>query len=309
MQGELVVKQGNGVVTRAIGPWQVRCSSWQETVSTVQASELATVLRAWQQVFSKEGTFAQTEFNTPSLLVRVDCAPSNSGLGIYEVEERPAGVGIAAAVNAGFATRLAVWRLTVPEFKVVVSPRRGEPGTDDYLWCPVAETDYLGLVLVRSEPDETEFHHLASRSISSIRTKGDKSYGVPLGWWREARSFERLPWQEGFCLKPCQGSKCRGVHVFPPKTSRPGGKAGSGASTKSQVERALEVAGRMYLQPYQPPLRRELEGLEYRVIWRLFFGFEPAKKSWIPLGGIWTGRASSFRIHGSSDSLSGPLVV
>lgn len=297
------------IVTRMIGPWEVRCASWQETVSAKQCAEMISVLQAWQKVFPPEDTYARAQFGTPSLLARIDCAPSESGLGIYEVEERPAGLGATVLMNSDFAARLAAWRATVPDFRVVVSSRRGAPGTDDYLWCPVAEEGYTGPVLVRAEPDETEYHHLAPRSIATLISKGDKSYGVPLGWWHEVKAGESLPWDEGFCLKPIQGSKCRGVHVFAPKHDRPGGKAGSGTSTRSQVERALDASGRMYLQAYQPPLRRLFEGKEYRVIWRFYFGYEPTSRAWVPLGGVWTGRVGTLRIHGSKDSLFGPLVV
>ena len=300
MSSELIREQ-------VIGPWRTLVSEQVATVPLTVITTLLAILRQWQGAFTCEDNFAQKNFGVPSLLVRIDCAPAlDGGVGIYEVEERPSGVGVTREINPDFRERLGAWLKGAPDFKVLVSPRRGSPGTDDFLWAELAESGYDGPLLIRAEPEETEFHHLAQRSISSLLTKGDKSYGRQLGWWKEV-GYEYfmygLPWDKGFCLKPKQSSKCRGVHIFPPASY---GEA-PGRSHRKQIRSALNKA-RLYLQPWVAPGSAVCGGEEYLVLWRIFFGYDVAKKDWRPLGGHWIGR-KNLRLHGATDAVHAPLLI
>lgn len=285
--------------------WEMIISQEEEVFPSWAVEEAQGWIQKWIPVFPREGTWVEKEYKVPSLIVRLDCTIVKEGtLGIYEIEERPAGLGIARAVNSQFASILEELRAEWPEFKVVVSPRRNGSG-DDYLWIETCSYQKAlkknNLLLVRAEPWEKEFHLFSSRAVAPVISKGDKLYGVTLGWWKKVSpsDFKSLPWEKGFVLKPLAGSKCRDVEIFHPDNLK-------GSSTKTRIRRVLERNGRMYVQDFFLPLDKEVMGENYFMVYRFFFGFSPKKKTYRPLGGIWMAR-KNLRLHGASDAISGPL--
>ncbi len=282
------------------GAWQSTVCSQADLFAAEMIGEGQETLALWQRLFPHEHTWVQEEHGVPSLIVRLDCTICADGhLGIYEVEERPAGIGFTGLLNAQFQSKLAALRQKWPSISVVLSPNRR--AGDDYLWTEVvSEVSNGHKVLVRAEPEESDYWPLEGRSISSVRSKGDKSYGVAFGWWREVNSTNDLPWDETFVLKPMQGSKARGIAIWDPQRR-------NGASTRSQVERARAAAGgRVFLQPFIPALAGR-EGYAFKML-RMFYGYDPELHFWQCLGGSWTAR-NNLRLHGSSDSLFGPVLV
>lgn len=271
-------------------------------------------LEKWQAVYPREETFAQTNFGVPSVLVRFDCVYGEEGFGAYEIEERPSGVGIALKINAQFANLFGRLREEWPEFSIVVSPRRWKHGGDDHLWAREGSYDEAltasDLLWVRAEPQEREFHRFASRSLSTVATKGDKAYGVALGLWQAVASDEEakisikdLPWDQGFFLKPLQGSKTRGISMWLPSVGNRG---------NTQRDFALHLARqkRGFVQRFIPPMSITIEGKPYNAIWRIFFGWSPKLKQWVPLGGEWDARpAPHYLIHGAPDAIAGPSCL
>ena len=294
-------------------PWVVQTLSRTVSVSKEATAECLGLLSEWQKVFPGEGTFAQEKFGVPSLLVRLDCVwRKGTGLGVYEIEDPPAGVGITLTLNQQFRTLLSELQKEWPEFFVVVSPRRAKHGGDDHLWIPeISHSEVLKgnrLVLVRADPDELSFHALVSRSVSTVATKGLKSYGRALGLWKAlapqevARNPEQLPWEEGFCIKPFQGSKTRGVVIW-----KPGEKS---EVKKRQVLARIQSPEGAYIQPFIPPMRMRIKGKPYNYIFRIFFGYSPKRKEWIALGGNWDARpAPEVLIHGALDTVAGAAIL
>jgi len=285
--------------------WTFEYTSNAQVVDQRTLEQADELLTRWSQTFPSEETWVQRECGVPSLIIRLDCAPQNGNLGLFEVEERPAGVGLNAYLNPQFGERLTQVASTWPHFVVVMSERR-EKGGDDSLWREVVPLPQVNghHVLIRAEPEEEEFHPLMARSVSSLIQKGDKSYGEVLGLWRRIRDGDSLPTDGGFALKPIRGSKCRGVHVLPPR-----GTKISGAATLSQAKRELAERGEMYMQEWVPPLHMDINGRNYNAIWRLFFGYDIRNKQWVPLGGSWVARPGTLRIHGATDAVVGSLVV
>lgn len=298
-------------------PWKTTIGDQAVTIPYQITAGCIKLIERWASIFPREDTFVQQQFGVPSLMVRIDCAPNQDSLGVYEIEERPAGIGANTLYNNQFCAALARVREDWPKVTAVVSDLRR--GGDDYLWIeelPLADAlahrNNDARFLVRAEPEEVSFHALASQSVSTVRMKGMKSYGVPLGLWNEVRWTDVcshpdafLPWGGGFCLKPAQGSKCRGVEVWHPAGSRAGGGA-----TKTRILRTLAERGMMYLQPLIQPMRWEINNKPYDVIFRIYFAYQIAKAAWVSLGGSWNARpAPCCRIHGAEDAIFGPAIL
>lgn len=291
------------LVEKEVGGWKFLVSNQEELFPPAAIKAATQVLSRWGEVFPREGTWVEGTYGVPSILVRLDCFWDGKTLRICEIEERPAGVGITLETNPDFRTRIQALAEIWPQFDVVISPLRR--GGDDYLWRRIktlpSALEEDGLVLVRAEPEEDEFYPFISRSVSTIRTEGWKGYGLPLGLWREVTSSEQLPWEEGFVLKPLQGSKMKDVEIWHPHLR----KELKGISSRRRVEETLIRCGRMYLQEFFPPMRKG----ELLVIYRVYFGYNPVEKRYSCLGGVWNGRPNQLRLHGASDAVFGPLVL
>lgn len=288
--------------------WSFIASVQKETLSPEIIEQAVSLLERWSGVFPKENSWSQQNFDVPSLIVRLDCVAKGGRLLIYEVEERPAGVGIATQLNLNFAENLGKIRAEWPEFKSLVSPLR--KSCDDFFWLKAISMEAAmangALLLIRAEPEEEDFHPFLSRSVSSLIVKGDKSYGTSLGLWREiaAEDFDFLPWDRGFCLKPVKGSKCRGVEIWLPSLEKKKTRAG-GVSTKTRIKKVLEAYGRMYLQNFIEPMRSSVNENLF-MAYRIFFGYSPSSESYIFLGGLWNARPN-LKIHGATDTVVGPV--
>lgn len=287
------------ITTVAVGQWEVNFCKKVVPFPAWAAEQGAKFLGQWKHHFTQEDTWAQRVLEIPSLFVRFDCVIQDGQLVVYEIEERPAGFGISSHVSPEFTRVLQTAANNWPEFRVEVSPLRR--ATDDSLWLqhmdwnPGAE-----LVLVRAEPEETEFHNLEGVSVSSLKAKGNKSYGVNMGWWKQVQKGQPLPWNEPFVLKPLKGSKVRDLQFWDPQ-SRPG------SSKRAVVEQELNKQSSMFLQRLHPPMKTGIEKYPW-MIYRIFYAYNPSRKSWDCLGGNWNAR-HNLRIHGASDAVFGPSPV
>jgi len=253
----------------------------------------------WQRVFPKERSWVQKEFGIPSLIVRAEGVPHGNGFHFFEIEERPAGVGITSKFSQSFADNLGQLTGVWPDFKVLVSSARQGAG-DDYLWRDVVTPDQVqdsDLLIIRAEPEESEFHQFIHRSVSSLAEKGNKAYGEKFGWWKTVSGEDDLPWDQAFVVKPCQGSKARGLEIWDPIKRR------NGCSTRSRIVRTLSKAKTMYCQPLVDPIAHD-DGM---MIYRIFYGFDPRSGEWVCMGGCYNVRPN-LRIHGASDAFFGALV-
>lgn len=293
------------ISTTRLGLWEINTLNRERVLPEGIQRQAVEIVNRWTGVFPKEPTWIQENFGIPSLIVRIDGVDRDGELGVYEVEERPAGIGHTALINPKFASKLEELRKTWPDFDVVISPLR-DPA-DDKLWNPVADLSLSkGLVYVRAEPEEEEFHVLQNRSVSTITTEGDKSYGVPLGLWSFVNNPDQLPTHQSFVLKPLQGSKGRNVIIHDLKRKAPPGNSKMKNVIK-MLETQIEERGGMYMQTLILPMESGISTHPF-MIYRFFLGFDFAKSQWISLGGTYFAR-NNLKIHGASDSLSGPLVI
>lgn len=270
------------------------------------------VLPPWERVFPKEGTWVQETVGRPSLIVRLDMVVREDGeVGIFEIEERPSGIGLSMALSRQFDERMralyGAWSRTFGPVDVVLSSAR-KRGDESELEKRLGMKMHSGppehlngsLYLVRAEPEEVAYHLLVPRSMSTVRFKGDKEYGHLLGWWHPVPADPKdLPWETGFALKPARGSKLRGVHLFHP--DKP-----NGTITRTKAERLVREGAVHYVQPWIAPERHSFLPDGHFLFRRVFFGWNPESHSWECLGGLWNARPN-VRGHGASDAIVGPV--
>lgn len=176
--------------------WRFEVSPKKEALTVTAIEQSMAALKKWAACFPREKSWAQQNYGIPSLIVRLDCT-ANGNISIYEIEERPSGIGIACKLNPDFKPKLQILKSKWPEFKSLVSPKRN--ACDDGFWLDSTtfEESLKGndLLLIRAEPEEEEYHPLQGRSISTLKNKGDKSYGVEMGLWQAVfpDGFDSLP--------------------------------------------------------------------------------------------------------------------
>lgn len=326
LEGEFVLstpsngrgENGNGINQAALQEWNLRYSHEKRVIPGEQITDALELIGRWSEAFPRENTWVQREYGVPSLIVRLDATSHNGKLGVYEVEERPAGIGITTLLNPEFKEHLEAMKKVWPDIGAVISPDPRRRGSDDHLWTDVIDPneDPNKLVLVRAEPEETDFHHLVDRSISSVQEKGNKSYGEEIGLWKSVHTPDDLPWNNGFVIKPKQGSKTRDVFIWLPKDMaqeyKTAGKgAAPGAYSRSRIEKVVTEAGQnggLYCQEFFPPMESGQGPEAPWMIYRVFFGYNPVNKGWEYMGGAWNARPN-LKIHGASDAISGPVTV
>jgi len=271
------------------------------------------LIAMWVKVFPRENTWVRIKLEIPSLIIRFDATINEEGkLQIYEIEERPAGIGIARVINNKFKEVFDRTRMTWPEVKVVLSPIRGS--FDDHLWTSVIKkNDVRGKVLVRATREEKEFYFLENMAISSLKFEGDKTYGEKLGLWKKVYNQEELPWEKSFVLKPIRGTTSKDIFIFIPKRLRKKFSTSGSKKPGHTISRIISEIDRrqegMYCQFFYPPIETGIKDAKDKWKWtilRYFFAYNIIQKSWEYLGGFWNARGS-LKIHGASDTLWGPL--
>lgn len=291
-----------------IGVWETHNLKREIVLPETIQNQAVEMVNRWVKIFPKEDTWIQANFGIPSLVVRIDGIDRGGDLAIYEIEDRPAGIGHTLLLNRQFREKLAEIKQTWPDFDVVVSPLRDR--ADDELWNCVVDFELARgsqrLIFVRAEPGEEQFRIFQSRSISTIATEGDKSYGVTLGLWNFIDSPNQFPTHRSFVLKPLQSSKARNMAFYDVRSH-----AGPGNMKMKNVIKVfksqIEAKGGMYIQELIPPMESGIKTHPF-MIYRFFLGFDFSTGRWVSLGGSYFLR-NNIKIHGHSDALSGPLVI
>lgn len=296
--------------------------------ATKQAQAL---LSRWEGIYPKEGTWVGAKLGVPSLFVRLDCMwDQDRGLGVCEVEERPCGMGGTQGFNPAFADRLNDVRAKWPTFSWVKDPDRV---TDDELWLGPGLTlrealerkaqDPSHLFLVRSRPEKSEYYSLEDRAVSSVSREGNKAYGEALGLWSRSMMVsegglagERYlsPALPGSCVvKPPVGTRARDVRAYVAPQDRERVVCHRSERNPREIERMARQYAHVYVQRLIQPMHLDhlatAQGFErHNAIYRMYFGFDPQKHAWEPLGGAWTASRESVIVHGTKGTVMGPLV-
>lgn len=309
-----------------VGDWTMQTSTKQEVLPYAWVERLLKSLDAWVKVYEPGGTWVEQTYGIPSLFVRFDF----SDHGIYEIEDKPCGMHVCNLLNPDFAQRLAALRREWPAFKWICGERRG---SDDEGWLgePISFENALecdDLLLVRCMPEDERYHVLSSRSVSTLKNEGVKTYGVPMGLWRivkpngDGNLHPAFPETgNAFCIKPVQGTRNRGVGIclngangirkegkreIPYLLGEPLFRGGKDILSRTEADKTVRKWGSAVLQDYVRPSRLA-HVPEKNVMLRFYFGFSPEQNCWVPLGGVWLA-SPALRVHGEEQTISGPLV-
>jgi hypothetical protein len=339
---KLYIKEPNREI-----PWET-CVVYPEEIKVLNPSNITwkdlvnraiglaeNKIREWTTVFPKENTLAWRYYGVPSLIPRLDFTltnltlddQNNLDIGIYEIEDSPAGIGLATLTVEGFEEKLQRlgWRKTI-----VLVPRR-EKGGDDFLWTETIEIgDENELSQIKLPEDcwiaprfENLPLELIGRSIWPVRYRKDKKYLEKMGLavrWDGKTPLEKIVneyankhKEEGIVFGAFQGSKAEKIAILLfgralKKAQEWLGESGgigiwSLKTTEERIKR--EGWGSVYIRPFIWPMEVIVNFRRMYGIFRIYFGYS-TKREWIPLGGLLNARPSLL-IHGASDAIFVPI--
>lgn len=303
--------------TTQIGSWKMNEHSHVIHMRGDEVATLAGFLPVWRALFPWQNNLAERYFGVPSTVIRFDYVMRDGKPQVYEIEERPAGLGVSSILNPGFLTRLLPYvreqekEVNAPWAIFVSSLRDGSSDDDVFAKAanipiyrgPVSEQQLASHAwYVRAKRHERDVAaQFTLRSLSSIAHEGDKSYGVGLGFWGKINSSFVPDFSVPFAVKPASGSRFEEVLLFNPSK-----KDGAGFATKTKILEAIRSGRVQFMQPFHPPEEASHLGDEYRLIRRAYFVWSPKEKRYVSLGGLWMATPTS-RVHGTRDAVSGVL--
>jgi hypothetical protein len=320
-------------------PWKVNFVFPKRSLSSLitsddQLNQLKSILERWNETWLKiapEKNVAQM-FGKGSLIVRIDYTidytlSSQKKIFVYEIEDSPAGIGLATLSIEGFKEKLnnLGWE------KVVVIVPSSKKGGDDYLWThTIDETEISKLDSSNwIAPRVNSLPCLKEKSIWPLAFKESKRYLVEMGL-AEYLEITNLSESEkeiekkineyankrkafGIVFKS-DGARAERVRLIGFKRLikeiiewvGEANTGGIGLWSLKAIEKEIMQWNSIYLQELVPPLRVILNGKKMYGICRIFFGYSIKNKQWILLGGFLNLR-KSLVIHGASDSFFVPI--
>lgn len=268
-----------------------------------------------------------------SPIVRIDMPLVTDGVspdqGIFEVEARPAGLGIAAEVFPDLTQYFVGATEQVQsgghEVAVKVLPYVNAPQHDS-LTEKARFADSIGVPIYgpgeHMSPQEGVLYYVYGdspeagdnveaferQSLFPVRDDGNKDYLIQMGLAEAATPelvAQKLHNAEPFVMKPAKGMWAQDFFV---KT--PGGRDGriNGRSTNAKIEAAIAQNPTGYLtQPLHMPGRMQIGGSDMLAMARVFALHNPATGDYEPIGGMYVAR-NNIRLHGTSDAITGQIV-
>jgi hypothetical protein len=256
------------------------------------------------------------------LIVRADYTIVGSEVRLYEIEDSPAGVGIAKRVIPDFEERLKNlgWQKVI----VIMAPNRIKGG-DDSLWTEVIdggdedEISKIGHCWLAPRLESLP-SSLQRKSIWPVMFRETKRYLVDL---ELAEEWDKTPLENilnkyanhrkhlGIVFKS-HGARTEKVRIvaFKPLMREVRrwlrNTGGMGVWRFTTIKEEVEKWRPLYIQPFYPPLKVRLNNIPMCGIFRIFFGFSLKEGKFEVLGGFLNTRPSLL-VHGSSDALFIPI--
>lgn len=311
----------------SLGPWKLIKVNHGLTMEAGEQQELGERLAEWVDVFPRNpSNLIQREEGVPSTLIRFDYTQT-PGIGpqIYEVEERPAGIGITLTLNSKFRDGLVrsveFWQQRFDRSLAICVSNERDGTSDDAIWAVALLREPIAIFTGVPDPKlvdryiwwprvtrtECDYFHLTPHSLSTIELEGNKRYGVEMGLWHPIRRPADIPLRTGCALKPAAGSRAEDIKLV-------GGKAreGSGFISVSRALREIEKGMFAYWQPLHEAERADRHSWlrpDYHLIRRVYFAYCATATSsarYRCLGGCWMATPNA-RVHGTTQTLTGPI--
>lgn len=263
----------------------------------------------------REDTLVGSRFNLPTLVARLDCTVQSGEVIPYELDERPAGIGITANLLGQdfYATMTDHYERIIGEVPMVIADQNEI--SDDSLVFQVAGLTDSGdsPCLVRASPVSIAQHpnvsEITARSVSSVLLEGDKTYSTIAEGYRAqpVTPNETVDPTTSTVIKPRQGSKAVGVHVYlSPKDRATHGKRG--IVTASKMNKLLSQDIPQVKEPFAPPIvLRDQNGTVGNMILRVFVLVKPQEMPEV-IGGAFVIRRELV-VHGASNAIAGGIIV
>ena len=285
-------------------------------------SQIEARLREFLSVRVVESTYIERMHGAPSWMMRVEGVVHNGTFHVFEVEDRPAGIGMLKKYvdPEGLRRHFKEWH------DVVVVDSGSRNGIDDQHWgarivsFEEAKTS-RSLVLVRARPEEGQFHSLVDQAIAPVVFEGDKRYGEKLGWWyRVSRTSENLSLilalikGSAVVVKPFVGTRARGVHVYMTEHLRRAFGLSGCLDLRSfdTIQKQIKTPQGCFIQPFVLPMKFDWRPEEEWGIIRVYFRYSIKERRYVLLEecpGFWNTRPNNLVIHGTPDAFFGPLEV
>ncbi len=303
-----------------IGPWEVNTSQESIHMTNCEVESLHYFIPTWRKCFPRSGNLAEKHFDTPSAIIRFDYVVTSQGMvHVYEIEERPAGLGVTSSIHPRFLE--AVLPLIKEQEEAIGLPwslyvsEAREGSSDDEVFSqnsgvrlfrgnvPSEVVNSRAWYVRANRNEEYVAKHFTSNSLSTIVHEGNKSYGTSLGLWEEMAETYEPDFTVPFAVKPGSGSRFEEVLIFHPNK-----KLGAGFATRTKVLDAIRRGKVKFIQAYGHPETIPFLDEKYRLIRRAYFAWSPKKSDYVSLGGLWVA-APSVRVHGTRDAISGVLFT
>lgn len=314
---------------KQIGSWKVNIGPSRdipkETISSLENFLNSKWLEAIRKTCTEKNWWSIKNLGIPSPVIRIDISPlcfdadkEEVKKYIYEVETRPAAIGILLSLllESKEESKIAVWKKLFADFDCKGFIQIESSIQDDSLAAKILGLPHSfhrtrntfppssigkGYYWIRSDNRDI-IPAIEASSLVPIRTDGDKRYLVELKM-AEIVTPENINWKEPFTIKPLMGSRMEAVEIFlPPSWEK---KYKPGNSTKSRISKRLLENRDFIGQPFIPPQTEKIDGIKNYTIWRLFFGWSP--DSYKSIGGLWNSRPN-IRVHMTNDCALGLIV-
>ncbi len=312
---------------REFGDSYIASSSQIIRLSSDHREQAENIVTRCAESFPKEGTLVESTLGVSSILVRLDCTVSDTGIEVFECEERPAGIGVTDLVlrSAGFEGFAPAIHDHYQDYfgvsPVVVRHPNAKINDDSVMFDVIEASSDLSIplkpLIARGEPSdfsgESYRDRLVEWSVSTVMTKGQKAHTVSIPDLKAkiATQDNIPPPEESFTIKPVAGSKARGVFVYlsPPDRKRHG-KHGTRTHAKVINTVAEQPRGSFIIEEFKAPVRVNMPDEKIgNLILRLFALIhpEPPKRATV-IGGSYVARPELV-VHGATNAINGPIIV
>lgn len=316
------------------GDWQFQRGPDLKVTSSEGILPSQEILNRFVQAYYPRPGYENWMFDNrgvPSPIIRIDFSPEQPDFP-YEVEARPAGLGIYTEHFGGQEQIRSYFDGLAEHFQrpigvqVLPSVRGGVgkkdrsldsrvfaqnanlrffeadevPGADYLLWARGGEEDIASM-------GQHRLAQIEAQSLTPVRDHGNKVYLPDMGLATYIHEEDQIDFTRPFCIKPVYGSKSDGVGIY-----LPGSKSTPGVSTRTQIGRLYrynQEKGGSLVQEYIPPA--EITGPDGKtqfLIFRIFAGYQPETHQYALLGGCYFTRPN-VKIHGASDALVGKVEI